>query len=402
MNFLQFFIWGAWLLSFGKYMYATLGFSGQEIGAIFMALGIASLFMPAVIGIIADRWMSANKVFGILHLLGAILLYFAAGETTFSGLYPVMLIYLMLYMPTISLDYSISYFLLDKAKYDVVKAFPPVRVWGTVGFVLAVWIIDYLGWGINEYQLYFSAVFSVVLGVYSFTLPDCTVEKSDKKKSLMESLGLDAFKLFKEKRMAIFLIFSVLLGAALQITNMWGEAFIHDFSNVEGYKDAFAVKYNGFIMSISQISETLFILTIPFFLKRFGIKKVMLMSMFAWVLRFGLFSIASPLGIGLVFLILSMIIYGLAFDFFNISGSLFMEKETKPEIRASAQGLFLIMANGFGAMIGAYGSGWIIDEYTIEGVKQWDHIWLIFSAYALVIGVLFFFMFKYKHNPDEI
>ena len=402
MNFLQFFVWGAWLLSFGKYLGATLHFGGEQIGAIFMTLGIASLFMPGLLGIVADRWIKPNKLFALVHILGAFLLYLAAQQTGFDSLYLVMLLYLMLYMPTIALDNTVSYCILEKEGYDIVKDFPPIRVWGTVGFIIAVWLIDLLGWGLSNMQLYFSAVFSLVLGVYSLTLPDCAIEKSKAKKTLVQALGLDAFVLFKNKKMAIFFIFSMLLGASLQITNMWGEAFLHDFGKIAAYKGAFAVAHNGILMSVSQMSETLFILTIPFFLKRFGIKKVMLMSMFAWVFRFGLFGIGSPVGFGLVFLLFSMIIYGMAFDFFNISGSLFVEAEAEPKIRASAQGLFMIMTNGLGAMIGAYGSGVIIQYYTLNGVRNWQTIWFIFAAYSLVVGVAFMLFFKYKHDPEAM
>jgi len=402
MNFLQFFVWGAWLLSFGKYMGVTLHFSGGQIGSVFMTLGIASLFMPGLLGIVADRWLSPNKLYALVHILGAFLLYLAAQQTEYNSLYWVMLFYLLLYMPTIALDNTVSYCLLEKNKYDIVKEFPPIRVWGTVGFILAVWVIDLLDWGLSNKQLYFSAAFSLILGVYSLTLPNCGIVKTATKKSLSQALGLDALVLFKNKKMAIFFIFSMLLGAALQITNMWGEAFLHDFGKIARFKDAFAVTHNGILMSISQISETLFILTIPFFLKRYGIKKVMLMSMFAWVLRFGLFGIGSPVGLGLFFLVLSMIIYGMAFDFFNISGSLFVEMEAEPKIRASAQGLFMIMTNGLGAMIGAYGSGVIIDWYTTNGNINWQDVWFIFAAYALVVAVAFTLLFKYKHNPEKL
>ncbi len=402
LNFLEFFVWGAWLLSFGKYMGATLGFSGKEIGAIFMTLGLASIFMPGIMGIISDRWTGPNKLFGALHILGAGLLVMMAKQTDFNGLYLYTLLYLMLYMPTIALNNTISYCILQRNKYDVVKVFPPIRVWGTIGFIIAVWITDLMGWGTTHNQFYFAAGMSIVLGLYTFTLPDCPVAKDGKKKTLGQALGLDALVLFKDKKMAIFFIFSMLLGAALQITNMWGEAFLHDFGNIKEYADTFVVKYNGVLMSLSQISETLFILTIPFFLKKYGIKNVMLMSMFAWVLRFGLFAVGSPTGFGVVALILSMIVYGMAFDFFNISGSLFVELETDSRIRASAQGLFMIMTNGLGAMIGAYGSGLIIDMFTKDGVRHWPNIWLTFSAYALVIAILFMIMFKYKHDPDKM
>ncbi len=401
-NFLEFFVFGAWLLSFGKYMGASLHFTGGQIGAIFMTLGFASLIMPGIFGIVADRWLSPNKLFALLHFGGAVLLYYMAQQNAYDGLWLFTLLYLMLYMPSIGLDNSISYCILQRNDYDVVKTFPPIRVWGTIGFIIATWITDGFGWGLNVNQFYFAALASIVLAIYTFTLPDCPIDKTANKKSLIQALGLDAFKLFARYKMAIFFIFAMLLGAALQITNMWGEAFLHDFGDIKAFGDTFIVKHNGIVMSLSQISETLFILTIPFFLKRFGIKKVMLMSMLAWVLRFGLFGVGSPVGLGAVALILSMIVYGMAFDFFNISGSLFVEQEADEKIRASAQGLFIIMTNGIGAIIGAYGSGYIIDMFTNNGIKDWQTIWFIFAIYALIIAVLFAVLFKYKHEPGKL
>jgi len=402
LNFLEFFVFGAWLLSFGKYMGATLHFKGSEIGAVFMTLGFASLIMPGIFGIIADRYISPNKLFAILHLTGAVLLYFLAQQTDYNGVWIFTLLYLMLYMPSIGLDNTISYCILEKNQFDVVKTFPPIRVWGTVGFILAHWITDGFGWGVTSNQFYFAAGASAVLGIYTFLLPDCPIDKTGEKKTLAQAFGIDALKLFADYKMAIFFIFAMLLGAALQITNMWGEAYLYDFGNVKEYADTIIVKYNGFVMTLSQISETLFIITIPFFLKRYGIKTVMLMSMFAWVLRFALFGIGSPVGFGAVAIILSMIVYGMAFDFFNISGSLFVEQETDQKIRGSAQGLFIIMTNGLGAMIGAYGSGYIIDMFTKDGIKDWHTIWLVFAAYALIIAVLFAILFKYKHEPEKL
>jgi len=402
LNFLEFFVFGAWLLSFGKYMFVTLHFTGGQIGSVFMTLGFASLIMPGIFGMIADRFMSPNKLFGLIHIAGAVMLYFMAQQNDYDGLWLFSLLYLMLYMPSIGLDNTISYCILENNKFDVVKTFPPIRVWGTIGFILATWVTDWFGWGLNVNQFYFAAGASVVLGLFTFTLPDCPIDKSSEKKSFAQALGLDAFKLFSEYKMAVFFIFAMLLGAALQITNMFGEAYLHDFKEVKEYADTFIVEYNGFVMSLSQISETIFIITIPFFLKRYGIKNVMLMSMFAWVLRFGLFGVGSPVGFGAVALILSMIVYGMAFDFFNISGSLFVEQEADQKIRASAQGLFIMMTNGFGAIIGAYGSGVVIDMFTKDGVKDWHTIWLVFAAYALVVAILFAIMFKYKHDPEKI
>lgn len=310
-----------------------------------------------------------------------------------------MLFVSMFYMPTIALNNTVSYSILEQKGFNIVKDFPPIRVWGTVGFIAAMWIIDLFGWTVSPIQLYLGAAASIALGVYAFTMPACPPENKSKGGSWVSALGLDAFVLFKQRKMSIFFIFSMLLGAALQITNTFGEPFLHDFAGL--YPDSFAVQHPSVLMSVSQMSETLFILTIPFFLYKFGIKKVMLMSMFAWVLRFALFGIGNPGG-GLTFLILSMIIYGMAFDFFNISGSLFVELEAEPRIRASAQGLFMIMTNGFGAFFGAVASGWVVDYFTIDGVKNWPNIWFTFTAYALIVGIAFMFLFKYKHNPEAL
>lgn len=399
MNFLQFFVWGSWLISLGGYMIVTLKFSGGQVGSIYATMGIASLFMPALMGIIADKWMNAEKVYGMSHLIGAVLLLLASQATSFSSMYIIMLLISLFYMPTIALNNTVSYIVLEQKGYDIIKDFPPIRVWGTIGFITAMWVIDFAHWTVSPMQLYVSSAASLLLGVYAFTMPKCRPENKTKGGSIVTALGLDAFALFKQRKMTVFFIFSLLLGAALQITNTFGEPFLHDFAT--NYKDSFAVAHPGILMSISQMSETLFILTIPFFLRKFGIKKVMLMSMFAWVLRFGLFGVGNP-GSGLWLLILSMIIYGMAFDFFNISGSLFVEKETDPKIRASAQGLFMIMTNGFGAFIGGMGSGWIVDYFTVNGVKNWQNIWFTFAIYAFVVAIAFMILFKYKHNPKVI
>jgi len=363
-------------------------------------MGIASLFMPAIMGIIADKWLNAERVFGLSHIILGILLFLLTTVTDFNSFYIIIFLISMFYMPTIALNNSISYAILEKNGFDIVKVFPPIRVWGTVGFIIAAWIVDIIGWKVGKEQFMVSAVASITLGIYAFTLPACPPAKSTEKKSIIQRLGLDAFVLFKDHKMAIFFVFSLLLGAALQVTNIWGVPFLEDFAM--DYKGYFAVDHSLFLMTLSQISETLFILTIPFFLKRFGIKKVMLMSMLAWVLRFGFFGIGNPAG-GLVFLILSMIIYGMAFDFFNISGSLFVEKESKPTMRSSAQGLFMLMTNGLGAVFGAYASGFIIDFYTLEnGSKNWHSIWFVFALYALIMAVAFAFLFKYKHNPEIV
>lgn len=406
LNFLQFFVWGSWLISIGSYLGGTLHFTGSQIGGVFSTLGIASLFMPTLMGIVADKWVNAERVLGTCHLIGAGILMWASTISDPNMFFWVMLFNSMFYMPTIALNNTVSYIALEQKGLDIVKLFPPIRVWGTVGFIAAMWVVDILGWKSTNMQLIFASVASLILGFYAFTIPKCPPVKSKSSGTFLSTLGLDAFVLFKQKKMFIFFLFAMFLGAALQITNAFGGSFLDSFQST--HPDTFGVKHPILLLSISQISETLFILTIPFFLYRFGIKKVMILSIVAWVLRFGLFAIGDPGG-GLFLLILSMIIYGMAFDFFNISGSLFVEKEAPSKIRASAQGLFMFMTNGVGAMIGGYCSGLVVDYFTkIDAVtkeivsRDWQSIWFSFAGYALVLLVVFPFVFHYKHNKVEL
>ena len=403
MSFLQFFVWGAWLITVGNYWFATKQWSGAEFGAIFSTLGIASIIMPAVTGIIADKWINAEKLYGILHILGGLALLYIPQVDNPTTFYWVIFAAMMFYMPTISLSNSVAYNILKSNNYDVVKVFPPIRVWGTIGFIAAMWITNLTGNKASVNMFYLSAFAAFALGFYSFTLPKCPPQKLiSEKASFFEKLGLDAFKLFGTYKMALFFLFSMLLGGALQLTNMYGDVYLSEFAKVPEYADTFVVKYSTIILSISQISETLFILAIPFFLKRFGIKQVMLISMFAWVLRFGLFAYGNPID-GLWMIIMSCIVYGMAFDFFNISGSLFIETTTDARIRSSAQGLFMMMSNGFGAFFGGLVSGIVIDKFfTQGGVRDWQNIWLSFAGYALVIAILFAVLFKHKHNPNDV
>ena len=403
MSFLQFFVWGAWLITVGNYWFATKQWSGAEFGAIFSTLGISSIIMPAITGIIADKWINAEKLYGILHILGGLALCYIPQVDNPTTFYWVIFAAMMCYMPTISLSNSVAYNILKSNDYDVVKVFPPIRVWGTIGFIAAMWITNLSGNKASENMFYLSAFAAFALGFYSFTLPKCPPQKLiSEKASFFEKLGLDAFKLFGTYKMALFFLFSMLLGGALQLTNMYGDVYLSEFAKVPEYANSFVVKYSTIILSISQISETLFILAIPFFLKRFGIKQVMLISMFAWVLRFGLFAYGNPVD-GLWMIIMSCIVYGMAFDFFNISGSLFIETTTDSKIRSSAQGLFMMMSNGFGAFFGGLLSGIVIDKYfTHDGIRDWHNIWLSFAGYALVIAILFAVLFKHKHNPNDV
>lgn len=403
MSFFQFFVWGAWLITVANYWFGTKNWDGAQFGAIFSTMGIASIFMPTLCGIIADRWVNAEKLYGILHILGGLTLFYVPQIANPTDFFWVILVAMIFYMPTIALSNSVAYNALKNGGLDVVKDFPPIRVWGTVGFIVAMWITNLTGNKASENQFYIAAIAAVALGIYSFTLPKCTPEgKTVESKSFIDLIGLSSFKLFANYKLALFFLFSMFLGAALQLTNAYGDVYLDDFKRLPEYADSLVVKYSTLIMSISQISETLFILAIPFFLKRFGIKQVMLFSMVAWVLRFGLFAYGNP-GDGLWMIIVSCIVYGMAFDFFNISGSLFVETSTDSKIRSSAQGLFMMMTNGFGAIFGSITSGYIIEKYftTAEG-KDWHNIWLTFAAYAAVITIAFAILFKHKHEPKAI
>lgn len=404
MSFLQFFVWGAWLITIANFWFGTKQWEGTQFGLVFGTMGIASLFMPTITGIIADRWVNAERLYGVLHILyAAVLFYLPQVETPTTFIY-VMLLAMCFYMPTIALSNSISYTALKNSPdTDVVKDFPPIRVWGTVGFIAAMWLTNLTGNKATAYQFYIAGIAALLLGLYAFSLPKCKPQHlKEDSDSLIKSLGLESFKLFADYKMALFFIFSMFLGGALQLTNAYGDVFLDEFKKVPEYSDSIVVKYSTIIMSISQVSETLFILAIPFFLKRFGIKQVMLISMLAWVLRFGLFAYGDPAG-GLWMIILSCIVYGMAFDFFNISGSLFVETTTNPKIRSSAQGLFMMMTNGFGAVLGSFTSGWLIEKYfTLNGERQWHDIWLAFAGYALIIAIAFAILFKHKHNPNDV
>jgi nucleoside transporter len=400
MNFLEFAVWGAYLTSMGTYL--VNHDMAQHIGIFYAMQGIVSIFMPAIMGIVADRWIPAQRLLGFCHLIaglfmGAMVYYAntAGGDIAFGTLFTLYSISVAFYMPTLALSNSVAYNALTKAGLDTVKDFPAIRVFGTVGFICTMWLVDLMGFQANEFQFATSGVIGILLFLYTFSLPACPVSSSNEKQSISEALGLKAFALFKQKRMAIFFIFSMLLGVSLQITNGFANPFITSFGSIPEYADTFGVQHANMLISLSQMSETVCILLIPFFMKRFGIKNVMLIAMFAWVLRFGLFGAGNP-GSGVWMFILSMIVYGVAFDFFNISGSLFVDKSTDSEIRSSAQGLFMLMTNGIGATIGTLGAQQVVNYYTIDGVTEWQSCWYIFAAYALVVGIAFALIFRPK------
>lgn len=404
MNFLQYAIWGAYLTSMGSYL-VNIGL-GAKIGIFYAMQGIVSIFMPAIIGIIADKYIQAQKVLGLCHGIAGLAMIAAgyyglvAGDSVnFATLFSLYSISVAFYMPTIALSNSVAYSGLEKFGMDTVKDFPPIRVFGTVGFICSMLFVNFMSIDGVQFQLSYnqfftSGVIGLVLAAYAFTLPACPVAKGGESKSVAEAFGLKAFALFKKKDMAIFFIFSMLLGVSLQITNGFANPFITHFKEIPEYANAWGAQNANALISLSQLSETLCILLIPFAMKFFGIKKVMLIAMFAWVFRFGLFGAGNP-GSGVWMFILSCLVYGVAFDFFNISGSLYVNMKTDEKIRSSAQGLFMLMTNGIGATIGTLGAQEIVNIFVYNAAEpSWSTAWYIFAAYALVVGVLFMILFK--------
>ena len=428
MNFLEFAVWGSYLTCIGNYLGAN-GL-GSEISYFYAVQGVVSIFMPAIMGILADKYIQPQRLLGICHLLAALFMgaawYYGSstqGNLEFSVIFSLYTLSVAFFMPTIALANTVAFQILKRNGYDTIKDFPPIRVLGTVGFIAAMWFVNgayfidgHFGYALSnplgdgagfdprfQYtvnQLAVCAILGLSLAIYCFTLPNCPISKSSAKKvSVSQALGLDAFKLFKTPRMAIFFIFSMLLGVSLQITNGYATPYLTSFKAIPEFINSFASNNATLLTSLSQISEACCILLIPFCLRKFGIKNVMLIAMVAWVLRFGFFGLGSPEMPGVILFILSMIVYGVAFDFFNVSGALYVEQETDASIQASAQGLFMLMTNGIGATVGMLAAGAVVNtfcHYNNAGfmVGDWKTVWLIFAGYALVVAVLFVLIFR--------
>lgn len=408
MSFLEFAVWGSYLISLGNFL-ANVGLA-KEIYWFYTVQGIVSILMPALIGIIADKWIQAQRMLSLCHLIAGLAMGAAgwyclshSAHIEFGPLFVLYTVSVAFYMPTIGLSNSVAYSALTKAGLDTIKAFPPIRVLGTIGFIVAMLMVNFIhidGHSMQEtcYQLFLSGAFSMVMVIYALTMPECPINKA-KSGNLVEAFGLKAFSLFKEKKMAIFFIFSFLLGVSLQITNSYGNSFISSFANVAEFAQTWGAKNANALISLSQMSETLCILLIPFCLKRFGIKIVMLMSMFAWVFRFGFFGLGNP-GDAVSLFVLSMIVYGIAFDFFNVSGSLYVDTQTDPAMRSSAQGLFMLMTNGLGATAGTLAAGAVVNHFVyshpdpMDQILGWRISWYCFAGFALVVAIAFMFIFK--------
>ena len=411
LAFLEYSVWGAYLISIGRYL-AIAGL-GSQIKWFFAMNGFVSLFMPALMGVVADRFIQGQRLFSMCHalaglfMLGAGVYCLRAGQVEFAPLYSLYCSSIVFFMPTVALTNSVAYSIITRSGGDPVSDYPPIRLFGTVGFICSMLAVNWIHIGgvrMQESctQLILSGVLSLILCLYSLTLPACPTGGERAGRSVADAFGLEAFRLFRHRRMAVFLLFSILMGSALQITNGYANTFLGSFSSDPALADSFAVKNSNALLSLSQISETLCFLLVPFFMKRFGIKKVLLLSMTAWIFRFGLFGLGSPDMPGVLLFILSCILYGIAFDFFNIAGSLYVEKSVDKSIRASAQGLFMMMSNGIGATVGMIGAGAVMDHYVFRSVSaDWSSAWFVFAAYMVVVTILFCIFFKESDNKKN-
>ena len=433
MNFLEFAVWGAYLTCMGNYL-GTAGM-GAEISWFYAIQGIVSIFMPTLMGIVADKYIQPQRLLGICHFIAGaamIALAYMGMTAAAAGVNPdkvafiaVYTLSVAFYMLTLALSNTVAFTILKDNGMDTEKDFPPIRVFGTIGFIATMWFVNCavldngsfgftLGENANKFQYTYmqfivSGLLSFVLFLYCMTLPACKLVKKEEQ-SLAEKLGLTAFKLFKTKKMALFFIFSAMLGMSLQVTNGFATPYLTHFKSDPAMADTFGANNATMLVSLSQIAEALCILLIPFFLKRYGIKVVMLIAMFAWVLRFGFFGAGNPAFPGIILIVLSCLVYGVAFDFFNVSGGIFVDKECEPNVKASAQGLFMLMTNGLGATIGTLAAGAIVNSlchWTEDGFlvgntpTSWSTAWYIFAAFALVVAVSFMFLFKYKHVRED-
>lgn len=424
MNFLEFAVWGAYLTCMGNYL-GKAGM-GAEISWFYAIQGIVSIFMPTIMGIIADKYIQPQRLLGLCHLvagaamIGLCLMGMATPQPDKAAFITLYTVSVAFYMPTLALSNTAAFTILKNHGLDTVKDFPPIRVFGTVGFIVTMWFVNCAIWddggfsfsladNANKFQYTYmqflvSGVLGVILCLYCFTLPQCKlVEKPSQ--SISEMLGLNAFKLFKQRRMALFFIFSALLGMSLQVTNGYATPFITSFKGIPEMAQTFGANNATMLVSLSQVAEALCILLIPYFLKRYGIKVVMLIAMFAWVLRFGFFGLGNPAFPGVILFILSCLVYGVAFDFFNVSGGLFVDRECEPSVRASGQGLFMLMTNGLGATVGTLAAGQIINHYCQwqDGylLGDWSTAWFIFAGFALAVAIAFMLVFRYKHEPAK-
>jgi nucleoside transporter len=385
MMFLEFFIWGAWFVTMGTYLSKVLSSEGFQIAAAYSTQSLGAIIAPFVIGLIADRYFAAQKILGFLHILGAILMFMAARAESFSGFYPFILIYMIVYMPTLALVNSVSF----RQMNDPSKQFSSIRVWGTIGWIVAGLIIGYVeNWessGLLKNTFYMASGASALLGVFSFSLPNTPpAGKSDIKPTIREMLGLDALSLLKERNFLEFFVSSVLICIPLAFYYQNANLFL----NETGMKNAAGN------MTFGQVSEVLFMLLLPLFFKRFGLKLTLLVGMLAWPVRYLLFAYGDA-GQGTWMLFLGILLHGVCYDFFFVSGQIYTDFKAGEKNKSAAQGLITLATYGLGMMIGFWLSGNVFNHYALEGGgHNWKMIWIVPATIALIVMLSFGLRFK--------
>ena len=388
MMFLQFFIWGGWFVTLGTFLGNNLGASGAETGMAFSTQSWGAIIAPFFIGLIADRYFNAEKILGVLHLIGAVLMYFMSQATSFDAFYPLVFAYMVAYMPTLALVNSVSFFQMK----DPAKEFSIIRVFGTIGWIIAGLLISYFQWdstkSIDEGALSNTftmvAVASLILGVISFTLPKTPPSQSDGAVSISDILGLDALKLLKDRNFLMFFITSILICIPLAFYYQQANPFLVELGmeNPTGK------------MTLGQISEVLFMLLLPFFFKKFGFKKTLLVGMLAWAVRYTLFAYGNA-GEQAFMLLIGIALHGICYDFFFVSGQIYTDFKAGEKIKSAAQGLITLATYGVGMLIGFWVAGKISDQNMLaDGTHNWEVIWMLPAAFALGVMVLFMLIFK--------
>lgn len=386
MMFLEFFIWGAWFVTLGTYLAQRFSASGGQMGMAYETQSIGAILAPFIIGLVADRYFSAQKILGCLHLLGAVLLLLVVRSGDFSSFYPLILLYMLFYMPTLALVNTIAFRQLQQQP----EKFAQIRVFGTLGWIVAGLIIGYLGWESSrqlESTFMLAALASALLGVLSFFLPNTPPTAGRGTSSVRDILGLDALSLLKDRSYLIFFLTSVLICIPLAFYYQNTNLFLNDI----GVSGAAAK------MSMGQMSEIVFMLLLPFFFKRFGIKWTLLIGILAWVLRYVLFAYGSS-GELMWMLLVGILLHGICYDFFFVAGQIYTEQKAGEKNKAAAQGLITLATYGLGMLVGFRLAGWITDTYTLEGSYQWYPIWMLPAIFAAVVLLVFAVLFKEQRS----
>ncbi|MEQ9441096.1 MAG: nucleoside permease [Cyclobacteriaceae bacterium] len=382
MMFLQYLVWGCWYVTLGTYLGATLKFEGTQIGLAYSAFAIAAMISPFFVGMIADRFFPTERVLGTLHIIGAVLLYFLAQVTEFSLFYPLIIAYTLCFMPTIALTNSLAFQHMDNPG----KEFPGVRVLGTIAWIIIGVIVSRMEIEAQSLPILMASAASILMGLYSFTLPHTPPKSKGQKTTWQDAIGLEALKLFKERSFAVLFIASLLICIPL--------SFYYSFANL--YLNDIGLPFAAEKMTLGQGSEMLFLLLMPFFFKRLGYKKMLMIGMAAWSIRYLLFMFGNPTDL-IWMLYGGIILHGVCYDFFFVTGQIYVDERSPKNIKSAAQGLITFATYGVGMFIGSWLSGVVVENYTVDqSTYLWDKIWLVPAALAVVVLIIFTLLFKEK------